>query len=61
MYNQQLHIKYGSLNVNFARSNFSSFSTIKFRSIAPIIADGLYKLDYFVICVTRVIGDKLKQ
>ena len=37
----------------------------KFRSLAPIIADGLYKLDYFVNYfvnrVARAIGDKLKR
>ena len=33
----------------------------KFKSLAPIIADGLYKLDYFVIRLRRMIGDKLKR
>ena len=38
-----------------------SVCEFKFRSIAPIIADGLYKLDYLVVRVTRVIGNKLKK
>jgi hypothetical protein len=33
--------------------------SFKFRSLAPIIADGLYKLDYFVKRLVRAIGDKL--
>ena len=34
--------------------------SFKFRSLAPTIADGLYKLDYFVKRLVRTIGDKLK-
>ena len=34
--------------------------SFKFRSLAPTIADGLYKLDYFVKRVVRTIDDKLK-
>jgi cation transport ATPase len=34
--------------------------SFKFRSLAPTIADGLYKLDYFVKRLVRAIGDKLK-
>ena len=33
----------------------------KFRSLAPTIADGLYKLDCLVKRVVRAIDDKLKQ
>jgi hypothetical protein len=33
--------------------------SFKFRSLAPTIADGLYKLDYFVKRLVRAIGDKL--
>ena len=33
----------------------------KFRSLAPTIADGLYKLDYFVKRLVRAIGDKLSD
>lgn len=36
-----------------------SVCSFKFRSLAPTIADGLYKLDYFVKRVVRTIGDKL--
>ena len=32
----------------------------KFRSLAPTIADGLYKLDYFVNRLVRAIDNKLK-
>jgi uncharacterized membrane protein YdbT with pleckstrin-like domain len=34
--------------------------SFKFRSLAPTIADGLYKLDYLVKRVVRAIDDKLK-
>jgi cation transport ATPase len=37
-----------------------SVCSFKFRSLAPTIADGLYKLDYFVKRVVRTIDDKLK-
>jgi hypothetical protein len=35
--------------------------SFKFRSLAPTIADGLYKLDYFVKRLVRAIGDKLSD
>ena len=33
--------------------------SFKFRSLAPTIADGLYKLDYFVNRIVRAVSDKL--
>jgi len=36
-----------------------SVCSFKFRSLAPTIANGLFKLDYFVKRVARAIGDKL--
>ena len=33
--------------------------SFKFRSLAPTIADGLYKLDYLLKRLVRAIGDKL--
>ena len=37
-----------------------SVCSFKFRSLAPTIADGLYKLDYFVKRLVRTVDDKLK-
>jgi len=35
--------------------------SFKFRSLAPTIADGLYKLDYFVKRLVRTLSDKLSD
>jgi len=35
--------------------------SFKFRSLAPIIADGLYKLDYFVKRLVRTLSDKISD